>query len=176
MISLRKHLFLNWSEFLRQLSLLILLNRSNDELINNQLRRGSIPPHLSNALIVSRSRFPSLKTDIPIRMNLSNSYTPTPNFSCDEPFRKHAKVLEKLNQRYQQEEIRKKQMGSEVSYTIVESIDEEEDIKLPKLKINARDGRRVITDPWASVKEIEQLRNQPIFVKTTQFKILHPLQ
>jgi hypothetical protein len=159
---------MNWSDFLRELSLVILLNRCNDDVVSNQLRRGSIPPHLLNAPIVSRSRFPSIDIDAPSRSTFSRSITPgaTTNLSCDESFRKHAKILEKLNK-----EFKKKQMGSVANFTIVESLDEEENINLPKLKSNARDDRKAIIDPWTSVKEIEQLRNQPIFIRTTRLKI-----
>lgn len=162
---------MDWSDYLRELSLVILLNRCNDDVISNQLRRGSIPPHLSNVPIVSRSRFPSMDFDAPSRSTFSRSFTPTAavaNLPCDQLFRKHAKILEKLNQKNRNEEIKRKQL---LNFTIVENLDEEENIKLPKLKTHARDDRKAITDPWTAVKEIEQLRNQPIFVKTTRLKI-----
>ncbi len=160
---------MNWSEFLRELSLLILLNRSNDDAIYSQLRRASVPAHLSNASVVLRPRFSSVEINSSRRLTLSRSSN-TPaianvDISCDESFRKHAKILEKLNR---QEEFK----SSLMNYTIVENIDEEDNINLPKLKSNARDDRRTITDPWTSAKEIEQLRNQPILVKITRIKML----
>jgi hypothetical protein len=88
-------------------------------------------------------------------------------FSTDESFRKHGKILEKLNQRQQQEELKRKQLGSIVDWSIVESIDEEDDFKLPKLKPNARDERQTISEPWSMVKNIQQLRTQPILITTT---------
>lgn len=156
---------MNWSEFLRELSLLFLLNRSNDDVISNQSRRASIPAHLSKASVVLRSRFPSIDINPSSRLSCSRSTTPMIGalISCDESFRKHGKILEKLNRK---EEFIKKHMNSMINYTIVENIDEENNINLPKLKLNARDDRRTITDPWTSVKNIELLRNQPIFIKT----------
>lgn len=167
LIWFRKHKYLKWTEFLRDLSLLFLLNRSNDDVIFNQIRRASIPPHLLQASIVSRSRFPSIidSEQFKRRSTLSNSFVQQSVISCDDIFRKHAKVLQKLNQQYHNEEQRKKESGSDVCYSIVESLDEEQtQIHLPKLKFNRRDDRRTVTDPWTLVKEMEQLRNQPIFV------------
>jgi hypothetical protein len=161
---------MNWSEFLRELSLLILLNRSNDDVICSESRRASIPAHLSKASVVSRSIFPPIEIDAPSRLTFSRSYVSPTNVSCDGSFLKHAKILEKLNQRNRQEEFRRKQIGSLMNFTIVENLDEEENIYLPKLKSNARDDRKAIIDPWTAVKEIEQLRNQPILVKTTRIK------
>src|SRR5690242_21517768 len=88
---------MNWSDFLCELSLLILLNRSNDNVIINQTRRASIPPHLSNVSAVSRRSSPSIEIDLPSRMILSRTSTPSTNVSCDDLFRKHEKILEKLN-------------------------------------------------------------------------------
>ena len=93
---------MNWSDFLRELSLVILLNRCNDDVMSNQARRGSIPPHLSNAPVISRSKYPWVDLDAPSRSTFSRSITPTAatanlSYSCDESFRKHAKILEKLN-------------------------------------------------------------------------------
>lgn len=164
---------MDWSDYLRELSLVILLNRRNDDIISNQLRRGSIPPHLLKAPIVSRSRFPSIDMNAPSRSTFLRSITPAAaatSLSCDELFRKHAKILEKLNKK-NREGLKKKQMGSIMNFTIVENLDEEEKINLPKLKLNARDDRKAIIDPWTAVKEIEQLRTQPIFVRTTRLRI-----
>lgn len=154
----RKSFEIDWSEYLRGLALVILLNRSNDQKISTQSRRASIPRHLSNASIVSLPReFHSSS-----RLTLSRSNTPaaiamrTP--SCDETFVKHAKILEKT---------KKKSMGSVINFTIVENIDEEEErnVPIPKLQLNRRDDRRAITDPWTSVREIGLLRNEPISLR-----------
>ncbi|CAF3492489.1 unnamed protein product [Rotaria sp. Silwood1] len=173
----RKNSLMNWGEFIREISLLILLNRSNNNITNNQVRRATLPAHLTNAVVVSRPQLPSIGIDSSSRVQFSRlDSTPgtpmLPNISCDESFRKHAKILEKINKRDQQEELTRKKMGASMSFTIVESIDEEEDIKLPKLKSNARDDRRTITDPWTSVKELQQLRNQPVLVKTTRISVI----
>ncbi len=160
---------MKWSEFLRELSLFILLNRSNDDVICSQYRRASIPPHLSKASIVSRSSFPSIENDSSSRMTFSRLNTSAIDTSCDASFRKHAKVLAKLNRN---EELKRKQINSFIDFTIVENLDEKENINLPRLKRNARDNRKAITDPWTSVKEIEQLRNQLILIPTTRIKML----
>ncbi|CAF2669786.1 unnamed protein product [Rotaria sp. Silwood2] len=173
----KKNSLMNWGEFLREISLLILLNRSNKNITNSQVRRATIPVHLKDASVVSRSKLPPIGTDSSSRVTFSRlESTPgtpmLPNISCDESFCKHAKILEKINKRDQQEQLTRKKMGSSTSFTIVESIDEEENINLPKLKSNARDDRKAITDPWTSVKEIQQLRNQPILVKTARISII----
>ncbi|CAF1126597.1 unnamed protein product [Rotaria sordida] len=173
----KKHSVMNWGEFLSEIALLILLNRSNDNIKRNQSRRATIPPHLSNASVVSRPEVSSTGIDSPSRVTLSRLDstlgTPMlPNISCDESFRKHAKILEKLNKQNQQEELIRKKMGASMNFTIVENLDEEENINLPKLKLNARDDRRAITDPWTSVKEIQQLRNKPVLVKTTRINVI----
>jgi hypothetical protein len=152
---------MNWSEFLREISLLILFNRLNDDIICSQSRRAAIPAHLSNASVVTRSTLPPIEVDSPSRLTFSRSNTPTGFIPSDESFRKHAKILQKLN----------RQVDSLVNFTIVENIDENNNINLPKLKLNARDDRRTITDPWTSVKQIEQLRNQPILIKTTRINL-----
>jgi hypothetical protein len=165
---------MNWGEFLRELSLLILLNRSNDDVIISQGRYATIPPHLANASVVLRPTVPYNDTDLPRKSTLTRSNTPAtpmlPNVTCDESFLEYAKVLEKLNKKNRSEEIQRKQMGS--NFTIVENLDEEDNINLPKLKPCARDDRRTITDPWTSVKEMQQLRNQPILIKTTRIRLL----
>jgi hypothetical protein len=159
---------MNWSEFLREISLLILFNRLNDDITCSQSRRAAIPAHLSNASVVKRSILPPIEVDSPSRLTFSRSNTPTGFIPCDESFRKHAKILQKLNR---QEEFKRKQIDSLVNFTIVENIDENNNINLPKLKLNTRDDRRTITDPWTSVKQIEQLRNQPILIKTTRINL-----
>jgi len=166
-ILFRKNKYLKWTEFVRDLSLLFLLNRSNDDVIFNPVRRASIPPHLLKVSIASRSRFPSIiDNDLLNRSTLTTSFVEESVMSFDDIFRKHAKVLRKLNQRYHAEEQRMKESGSDIYYSIVESLDEEEtQIHLPKLKLNRRDDRRTVTDPWTSVRELEQLRNRPILVQ-----------
>lgn len=167
---------INWSEFIRELSRLILLNRANNDVKSNQTRRAAIPAHLSNALVISRSQLSTARKRSPNRMILPRLNTPgvpvVLDMTCDESFRKHAKILEKLNRNHGQEASMRKQKGFFVDYTIVENNDEEENLNLPKLKANARDDRRTITDPWTSVKEIEQLRTKPILVKKTSINTI----
>ncbi len=90
----------------------------------------------------------------------------------DESFRKHGKILQKLNHQAQQEELRRKQLGSLVDWSIIEDIEEENNLELPKLKPNARDERQTISEPWVIVKDMQQLRNQPILVTTTRYQML----
>jgi hypothetical protein len=162
-----------WPEFLREIALLILLNRSNDDVTSSEARRAPIPAHLSYAEKVVRPTFPS---DVSRRLSLTRSHTSIrpifPNASCDKLFINHAKVLEKLNQRNRSEEFKGKKMNSSFNFTILESVDEKQNINLPKLKPNARDDRKTIIDPWTSVNEMQQLRNEPILVKTTRMRML----
>ncbi len=165
---------MNWGEFLRELSLLILLNRSNDDVTNSQARQAAIPPHLSNASVILRPKFPPIENQLPRRLTVTRTNTPgtpmLPTITLDNSFRKHAKMLEKLTHKNRKDELIRKQMG--YNFTIVENLDEEDNINLPKLKPNARDDRRTITDPWTSVKEMQRLRNEPILVKTTRIRML----
>jgi hypothetical protein len=64
-------------------------------------------------------------------------------------------------------------MGSIVDWSIVESIDEEENLELPKLKPNARDERQTVTEPWSMVKDMQHLRNQPLLITTTRYHMLN---
>ncbi|CAF3348328.1 unnamed protein product [Rotaria socialis] len=167
---------MNWSEFLREISLLILLNRSNGGHAHQQAR-ATIPAHLSNLLFFSGSKLSTNEEDSLSRVTFSRIETPSasmflPDISFDDSFRKHAKILEKLNKRDQQPISKRKQIGSSIYYTIIEDIEKKENINLPKLKLDARDDRRAITDPWTSVKEIQQLRNMPILVKKTSVNII----
>ncbi len=163
MFSYRKLSVIGWDEFLRQISVLIILNRSNYDLRTNQPRRASIPK--ININLTSNS------------INVNNvpkpSVTISPDFFANESFRKHGKILEKLNTRAQEEKYRRKQMGSLVDWSIVESIDEEEKFQLPKLKPNARDERQTISEPWSIVRDMQQLRNQPLIVTTTRYHMLN---
>ncbi|CAF1277786.1 unnamed protein product [Rotaria magnacalcarata] len=167
---------MNWSEFLRAISLLILLNRSNGGRAHQQAR-ATIPAHLSNSLFFSCSKLSTNEGDSLSRLTFSRIETPStsvflPGISFDNSFRKHAKILEKLNKQNQQAISKRKHTGSLMNYTIIEDIEAKENINLPKLKPDARDDRRAITDPWTSVKEIEQLRNMPILVKKTSVNII----
>ncbi|CAF1236487.1 unnamed protein product [Adineta steineri] len=157
---------MNWSEYLREISLLILLNRAND--MTSEGHRAPAPPHLSNAqtVVPSGTNDPSNKFPISRSNTLITSTFPT--MSYDESFLKHAKLLQKIQKRHQFEELKRKQMGSNINFTIVENNDDDKGrMNLPKLKVNARDDRRTITDPWTSVKEMQQLRNEPVLIRTT---------
>ena len=163
---------MSWTEYLREISLLILLNRSNSYMVHSQPRRASIPSHLMNAEVVSQLTFfpvdsTSPRTFLsPRRNELIEPFLP--NISYDEALRKHAKLLQKLNERDRQNELKRKQMGPSTNFRIMENINEEQMINLPKLKVNARDDRKAVTDPWTSVKEMQQLRNSPVVVQRTR--------
>jgi hypothetical protein len=64
-------------------------------------------------------------------------------------------------------------MGSLVDWSIIESIDEEENFQLPKLKSNARDERQTISEPWSIVRDMQQLRTQPLLITTTRYHMLN---
>jgi hypothetical protein len=168
---------MNWEEFIREISVLILLNRSNDDITSSKTRRAPIPVHLAKEKHISQTNFPAIEIGLPSGLAFSRLNTPAsvtlPNILCDDAFRKHAKILEKLNQRNRQDELKKKQMGSSMDCIIVESIEEENNIHLPKLKPNARDDRNAVVDPWTAVKEMQQLRNEPILVKTTRIRMIN---
>jgi hypothetical protein len=163
-----------WPEFLHEIALLILLNRSNDDVTSSQALSASIPAHLSNAVKVLRPTFSLIEGDVSRRLSLTRSHSSIrpifPNASYNKLFSEHARVLGKLNQRNRSEEFKGKQMNSSLNFTIVESVDEKQNINLPKLKPNARDDRKAIIDPWTSAKEMQQLRNEPILVKTRMLK------
>ena len=101
-----------------------------------------------------------------------NSLTISSEYSTDDLFRKHGHILQKLNHREQREEMRRKKMGSIVDWSIVESVEEEDTFELPKLKPNARDERQTVSEPWTVVKDMQQLRNQPVLITTTRYQML----
>lgn len=143
----------------------IIYNRSNYDVRTSHQRRASLTHQLPK------------KANVISHINLtSNHVAPTvtisPDFTVDESFRKHGKILEKLNQRQQQEELRRKQLGSVVDWSIMENVDEENNMESPKLKPNARDERQTISEPWSIVKDMQQLRNQPILITTTRYQML----
>ncbi len=159
---------IGWDEFVRQISVSILLNRSNYDLRNeHQLR-------------LSSQHRQSSKTNVNLTSNsidLGNVHKPSitisPDLLANQSFRKHGKILAKLNRQQREEELRRKQMGSIVDWSIVESIDEEENLELPKLKPNARDERQTVTEPWSMVKDMQHLRNQPLLITTTRYHMLN---
>jgi hypothetical protein len=160
---IRKLSVMGWDEFLRQIAVPIILNRSNYDLKKSQARRASLPNQLPKTTVISH-------------MNLTtNNITPTViitrGFSADDSFRKHGKILQKLNRQYQKEELRRKQLGAVVDWSIVEDI-KEDNFEVPKLKPNARDERQTISAPWLVVKDMQQLRNQPILITTTRYHML----
>lgn len=161
----RKYTVFGWDEFLRQLSILILLNRSNYDVMKRSSSRLSMTkPHL-----ISHTNLTTTETDVtkklpPIKtetINVSSSIDSTIN----ETFRKHEKILEKLHQR---EEEKKK---SPYDWSIVENLDDDDE-NLPKLKVNGRDQRQSVTHPWVMVKEMQQLRNEPILIKSTHVQVI----
>ena len=90
------------------------------------------------------------------------------NIDCNKTVSKYRRMIEKLNEQEYATELKRKQLGSLVNYSIVESIDEKENINLPKLKPNQRDHRYVVIDPWTSARDLERLRNQPILIKSVR--------
>lgn len=155
---------IGWDEFVRQISVLVLFNRSNYDLKQNQTRRGSLSyPQPKNNIVISHVNVPS---------NSINNLTIASELSTDELFRKHGHILQKLNRRQQQEEINRKKMGSIVDWSIVESVDEEENLELPRLKPNARDERQTVSEPWSVVREMQQLRNEPLPIITTRYQMV----
>ncbi|CAF1154373.1 unnamed protein product [Rotaria sordida] len=163
---------ISWDEFLRQVSVLIILNRSNHELKISRPRRASIPHNLIQATVISHINLTSNSIDVKKNVTITPTITISPDLSFDASFRKHGKILEKLNQRNQQEELRKKHLGSLVDWSIVENIDDEENLELPKLKPNARDERQTISEPWSIVKDMEHLRTEPMLITTTRIQML----
>ena len=132
-----------WEEFLRQISLLILLNRSNSDVKTQPTRRLS----MANLDLDAR------RTKKPETFALTSSLET--NF--EQNFRKHEKILDKLQQR--EDEAKKKSLNQ---CSVVECLDDE--IDLPRLKSDARDERQTITQPWTIVKEMQHLRSQPVLI------------
>ncbi|CAF3080573.1 unnamed protein product [Rotaria socialis] len=170
--TIQKLTVVSWDEFLRQISVLLILNRSNYDLKNSRPRRASIPHNLTQATVVSHINFTSSSVDLRRNVAITPIVTTSPDFSFDESFRKHGKILEKLNQRNQQEGIRKKHLGTSIDWSLVEDVGDEDNLELPKLKPNARDERQTISEPWAVVKAMEHLRTQPILITTTRIQML----
>jgi hypothetical protein len=171
-IQIRNLSVMGWDEFLRQISVPIILNRTNYDLKTSQPRRASIPNHLLKAAVVAHINLTSSTIDLTKSLIATPVVTISPDLSIDDTFRKHGKVLEKLNQRSLQDEIKRKQAGSIVDWTIMEDVEEQESFELPKLKPNARDERQTVSEPWSVVKDMQQLRNQPILITTTRFQML----
>jgi hypothetical protein len=122
--------------------------------------------------VVAHINLTSSIIDVTKESTITPVVTTSPDFSVDNSFRKHGKVLEKLNRRSQQEELKRKQAGSVVDWIILEDIEEDDSFQLPKLKPNARDERQTVSEPWSVVKDMQQLRNQPILITTTRFQML----
>ena len=161
----------NWDEFLRETALLILLNRANDSKFSQLVPRVVLPRHLINLPVVSASPILPAVPHKPVSRHSSlRDRTPStpflPHVADDQTFSKYARILAKLKQRDIEEDARRKYTGSLVDYSIVESVDEEENVNLPRLKPCARDDRLSVTDPWTAVKDIQRLRNQPILVRS----------
>lgn len=168
---IRKLSVVSWDEFLRQIAVPILLNRLNYDLKNSRSRRASIPHSLTQATVISHINLTTSNVDLKRSVPTTSKVTISPDLSFDESFRKHGKILEKLNQRNQQQEVKRKQMGSVVDWSIVENI-EEDNLELPKLKPNARDERQTVSEPWSMVKEMQHLRNEPILITTTRIQMV----
>ncbi len=168
LFQIRKLSVIGWDEFLRQIAVPIILNRSNYDLRNSQPRRASLPRPVPKTNVVSHINLTSNNVGGITRPNLTLSAV----VLSYESFRKHGKILEKLNQRNQQEELRRKQLGSLVDWSIVENIEEEDNFEVPKLKPNARDERQTINAPWSVVKDMQHIRNQPILITTTRYQML----
>ena len=165
-------MLLNWEEFLRETAIFFLLDRANENKTGSRTPRvGDSRSELEKKVTEPPSSAPNFAVKPSVQQRRSRSQLPStpflPNIFYDESFRKHAKILGKLKQHDQEEDLRRKQYGSLLDYSIVESLDEEDDEKLPKLKCYRRDDRNVIVDPWTAVKDIQRLRTQPIGIKTS---------
>lgn len=151
-----------WEEFLREIAVLLLFNRANKNKINNETQRAPQPRHLADATVVSYSRR-HLEYAGSERSS-TRSITPLvhflPTLWMAKPFIKHARILGKISERDQREERRRTQLGLPVGVRIIETIDEQDEINLPKLKPTARDNRNAVVDPWTSVKYMQQLRDE----------------
>ena len=164
---------MNWDGFLRHIVVPLILNRSNSNVKSNRPRRASIPRNLTQTTVISHINLISSSDDFKKNPPVTPTTTSSPDLSFNESFRKYGKLLKKLNQRDQQEEYRKKQYGSLVDWSIVESIEDEQNFEIPKLKPNARDERQTISEPWSVVKEMQHLRTEPLFVSTTRINLVH---
>ena len=156
-----------WEEFLREIALLLLFNRANKNKINNETQRAPKPRHLVDAPVVIRSH-PHLGYEGSEQLS-TRSITPPihflPTLWMAKPFIKHARILGKISERDQSEQWRRTQLGLPVDAHIIETIDEQDEINLPKLKPTARDDRLATVDPWTSVKYMQQLRDECLPVR-----------
>ncbi|CAF1189695.1 unnamed protein product [Adineta steineri] len=98
-------------------------------------------------IILNRSNYEINSQETTIHSSYINLQYDTTN--------KHKRILEKLKQKH---------FDSSSTWSIVEN---EDAYDLLKLKIDGRDERQTISEPWSIVKEMEQLRNKPIFITTT---------
>lgn len=170
-------MMLNWEEFLRETAIFFLLDRFHSTRNENgTVRPGDVRSNDGKKPVETPKSPPnSVKSSSRTRPNRSQfpSTRFLPNIFYDESFRKHAKILEKLRQNEEDENIQRKQFGSVLNYSIVESLDEVDDEKLPKLKCHRRDDRNAIVDPWTAVKDLQQLRTQSIPIKAFSSQLLH---
>ena len=156
-----------WEEFLCEIALLLLFNRINKNKINNETQRASKPPHLAHAAVATGSRrHPEYGGSEQLS---TRSITPPirflPALWKAKPFIKHARILEKISERDQREEWRRTHLGLPAGVHIIETIDEQDEINLPKLKPTARDDRNATVNPWTSVKYMQQLRDECLPVR-----------
>ena len=157
-----------WEEFLREIALLLLFDRANKNKMNNEPQRALKPPHLADAAVVTYS--PRHLEHGGSERSSTRSITPSvqflPTLWSAKPFVKHARILGKISERDQRDEWRRTQLGLSTNVHVIETIDERDEINLPKLKPTARDDRNAIVDPWTAVKYMQQLRDACLPVKS----------
>ncbi|UJR07782.1 hypothetical protein I4U23_012064 [Adineta vaga] len=140
-----KHRVLTWEEFLCQISVPMILNRSNFEIQQVQTYLVSILPPV-----------PETKVEFSYMNRMKNQIIITEDLSWDK-YRK----------------IEKRRSKSALPRAlIVENLEKKENFERPKLKLNVRDERQTISEPWSMVKQMEHVRNEPILISITSTRIL----
>ncbi|CAF0784245.1 unnamed protein product [Didymodactylos carnosus] len=154
---------ISWEEFIRKISLFILLNRTNDYVKISCPQRAMLPNHLqpvgvAKSHIISHLTFAGRttpadddeETDVQIEQKIHQLTE-----QQREAFSKYTKIFSK---RSEQEKIKE--------WSIVENDDSDHQTFLPKLKSDAKDGRQSIAEPWLVVKDMQLLRVDPIDIST----------
>ncbi|CAF1104101.1 unnamed protein product [Adineta ricciae] len=136
------HRVLTWEEFLCQISIPIILNRSNFDIQQFQTYLASIlPPVIETKVEFSYTH--RLKTQVIATEDVSFIQ------SCVK-YRKATKHRSKS--------------ALPRGTLIVENMEGKDNFERPKLKLNIRDERQTISAPWSMVKQMELLRNEPILI------------
>lgn len=153
-----------WDEFLRQVSIFILLNRSNYDIKVNQISRSTPSILISHANVTNPIEI-EVKRKLATSRNENSRLNYSKELTSNEIFRKHGKILEKLHQK-EEERVRQSNFCP-----IVENVDEDSFLA-PKLKVDAKDERQSVTTPWVVVKQMQHLRTQPILITSTRLQMI----